>query len=216
MKSIRLIECMSTWQGEGPDTGRYMVLCRFKKCQLNCSFCDTMVLMKNAVEGEYTFDSIQSKINSVNGGLLITGGEPTLYLDETASLLTELEYSVANVETNGHKLKELILQTPKHLNVKFIYSPKISLNDDEVKSFINNEKIYFKFVIDKYDGAGPTITTRSLNKLQIMGFDMSHVYLMPKGINYGELKQNSKTVCDLAEYYNCNISTRMHLIYNFY
>jgi len=30
--SLRLIENMITWQGEGPNTGKRVILLRFKKC----------------------------------------------------------------------------------------------------------------------------------------------------------------------------------------
>ena len=216
MSKIKLIECITTWQGEGPDTGKYMLLCRFKKCQMNCPFCDTMVQMNNSVEGEYSLEHMQKAIDDIAGGLMITGGEPTLYLNEVNTLLTNLKYSVANIETNGYKLKELMLQTPEDLNVKFIFSPKHKLKQDDIWHFRNDKRIYYKFVIDRLDTDKFSMHRQSLDMLMKHYANMTNVFLMPKGITPQELKHNSKIVFDLAEQYKCNISTRMHLIYNFY
>ena len=38
--SYRVKEMVLTIQGEGANTGRVVVLCRFEDCNLDCSFCD--------------------------------------------------------------------------------------------------------------------------------------------------------------------------------
>ncbi len=39
--SYRVKEIVYTLQGEGANSGKAVVLCRFEGCNLNCSFCDT-------------------------------------------------------------------------------------------------------------------------------------------------------------------------------
>ena len=101
--NVKLIECITTWQGEGPGSGQYMLLVRFKKCQLKCSYCDTMIKMRNSVDGIFKISDLQKAINRIKGGLLITGGEPTMYNEDVVNMLTMLTYNTANVETNGYK-----------------------------------------------------------------------------------------------------------------
>jgi len=223
MNTVPLIECITTWQGEGPDTGKKMLLARFKNCNLSCSFCDTQVKMRNSIVGNYSLDLIQTAIDSISGGLMITGGEPTLYA-ETTTMLEDLKYSVANVETNGKRLIDLVSNDNLiNRNIKYIFSPK---NDhfEEVLSgsvctkkatnvIYNHEKVYVKLVVDRND----IYKTREYLKILSFRykFDYSKLYLMPMGTTYEELKENSKIVFDLAEKYKCNISSRLHLMYNF-
>jgi len=217
MSGINLIECMVTWQGEGPDTGKYMLLCRFKNCQLNCPFCDTKIKMKNSLNGFYTLEEMQKAIDDIHGGLLITGGEPTMYIDELSTMLTELNYTTANVETNGFHLREILLQTKSISNVKFIFSPKNKLKEKDVSHYKNDNRVFYKFVIDRIvDTDINSINRQSLELLKKQTDNLQNVYLMPKGTTPHDLKNNSKLITDLAEMYKCNISTRMHLIYNFY
>lgn len=66
--------CPITWQGEGPNTGRLVTLVRFKKCNLNCSFCDTKALMTAPPISLRFVDLMRAVLKT--GCLLITGGEP--------------------------------------------------------------------------------------------------------------------------------------------
>ena len=51
---VRLIENFCSFQGEGPDVGRTMVILRFKTCNLNCPWCDTKVKMRASNEATYS------------------------------------------------------------------------------------------------------------------------------------------------------------------
>ena len=48
---------------------------------------------------------------------------------------------------------------------------------------------------------------------QAMSFDQ--LWFMPQGTTKEELIENSANTFDLAEKYNANFSSRMHIIYNF-
>ena len=66
MNSVKLIESCITWQGEGPDSGRRMLMLRFKRCNRNCSWCDTQVRMRNAMESDYSLHDLQLIIDQYN------------------------------------------------------------------------------------------------------------------------------------------------------
>ena len=63
-KTVRLIENFVSWQGEGPDSGRTMIILRFKTCNLRCSWCDTSVKMRISAEAPYSLEDIQATIRT--------------------------------------------------------------------------------------------------------------------------------------------------------
>ena len=125
-EEVKLIENFVSWQGEGPDSGQAMVILRFKTCNLKCPWCDTSVKMRISAEAPHSLIDIQDTIYERRAGILVTGGEPTVpkHIDEAAMLLNDLIYPIANVESNGFQLEELINRTRDSKNVRFIFSPK--------------------------------------------------------------------------------------------
>lgn len=236
-KKVKLIESMITWQGEGPDSGQRMLLCRFKKCNRGdtsvrpyypaCKYCDTLVKMRSSIETDYPISNIQNTINEEKLGLLITGGEPTFLnnFDYTIDLIENLniKFGNINIETNGYDLFHLIQKStnknPNNNIIKYIYSPKF-FNLDEV----NNEIQYiseFKNIIDKniflkivyvYD-LSELIDLFLYNVLKY--FNNKNVYLMPEGKDKDELLKNSGIVFDKCEEFKLNFSSRQHIIYSF-
>ena len=232
-ESVKLIECFRTFQGEGPDSGRAMLLLRFKYCDKQCFFCDTTVKMRISEEGTYTLKDIQEQLNAYRCGLMITGGEPTFrpHYKETQTLLTQLNYKVANVETNGSQLLDLLNLHPwptKYPNVKFIYSPKILNAKDEYDSIqlthtiLDHPSVYIKIPYlgnghcDNYcKWVNAEITSREqLNIVEPNSFDYK-VWLMAVGDNEKNQKKNSADVMDACEKYKFNFSGRTHIMYDF-
>ncbi|MCK5614868.1 7-carboxy-7-deazaguanine synthase QueE [Candidatus Pacearchaeota archaeon] len=217
METVKLIEVITTFQGEGPDSGQRMLLCRFKKCNRNCSWCDTAVKMRVEHEGIFHLTALQDIINNDKCGLMITGGEPTIpvQIDQTVNLLNKLDYPTANVETNGYRLMELISKVKPSKNVKYIWSPKIfnSADYDEAFSLLNDindfPSVFIKLVYE--------------DRLEVIEFlkvasgaDINNrIYIMPKGITQEELLSNAPNVFDIAEEYQVNFSSRQHIIFNF-
>jgi organic radical activating enzyme len=217
MESVNLIECINTWQGEGVDTGKRMLLCRFKYCNKTCMWCDTLVKMRAIQEAEFKLSKLQEIMDEERTGLMITGGEPTYsnQLQQTTAMLNDLTYPVANVETNGLGLLELIKEVNPDKNIHYSYSPKI-FNDkdyDEAlelsETVASNSKVYMKLVY-----MNESILNDFL-KVVTKVFPSNRIYLMPNGKDKKTMFSNAQCVFDAAEEFKTNVSSRMHLVYDF-
>jgi len=114
-------EIFYSLQGEGAQTGRPAVFCRFAGCNLwsgreedresaQCNFCDTDFVGTDAPDGG-KFDSaeelaseIAKKWPSPNEGIpyvIFTGGEPLLQLDEALIQTLKGKMFEVAIETNG-------------------------------------------------------------------------------------------------------------------
>jgi 7-carboxy-7-deazaguanine synthase (Cx14CxxC type) len=120
--SYKIKEIYFTLQGEGAQSGRPAVFCRFAGCNLwsgreedrstaICKFCDTDFWgIDGENGGKYNAEELAERINSlwspgnsdqIQKYVVMTGGEPALQLDEI--LINELHkrgFKVA-IETNG-------------------------------------------------------------------------------------------------------------------
>jgi len=144
-KTVKLIECFNTFQGEGPDSGQAMTILRVKYCNLSCPWCDTQVKMRISMEAPHSLKEIQENISQNRTGILLTGGEPTInkHFDDTLSLINDLEYPIANVESNGYNLLELIEKADPTKNVHYMYSPKIFNSKDRDLALLRSNIINF-------------------------------------------------------------------------
>ena len=104
----RINDIFYSLQGEGYNTGRAAVFIRFAGCNLRCPFCDTefdsyremsdeeILTAVEALTSEYGLQASDYRLLVV-----LTGGEPTLQVDEAfVDLLHEHGYEVA-MESNG-------------------------------------------------------------------------------------------------------------------
>jgi len=219
-EEVRLIENFVSWQGEGPDSGQTMIILRFKTCNLKCSWCDTSVKMRISAEAPYKISDIQESVIENRAGLLITGGEPTVprHYDETLALLNDLDYPIANIESNGYQLEKLIQETNPAKNVHFMYSPKFFTSEDlenQIKVTLNllpHQNVFIKvvyenkpLVIDYLEWLSSKITVEQADK----------VWLMPEGTTRVNLIKNSEEVFNACEKYKFNFSSRSHIIFGF-
>ena len=119
--SYKVKEIFYTLQGEGGQSGRPAVFCRFTGCNLwtgrekdrakaICQFCDTdFIGMDGLNGGKYkTAEELAKKVKSVWGDaslgkpfVVCTGGEPALQLDKNLINAFHTEGLEISIETNG-------------------------------------------------------------------------------------------------------------------
>lgn len=89
-------------QGEGIQTGRPAVFVRFSRCNLACSWCDTDFSAATRYSLTELRDAIDALWPTRSGGLVIlTGGEPSLQVDDALiQVLRSRNHEIA-IETNG-------------------------------------------------------------------------------------------------------------------
>jgi organic radical activating enzyme len=96
MKKIN--EIFYSIQGEGFFTGTPAVFVRFSGCNLNCDFCDTQHQQGEVMTKEEIFTKI---IQYPSKHLILTGGEPALFIDfDFVQFFKDAGYFI-QIETNG-------------------------------------------------------------------------------------------------------------------
>ena len=132
-------EIFHTLQGEGFNSGKTSIFCRFTGCNLwngrqidksqsICNFCDTdFIGTDGALGGKYNINSLSKKIDSLwpkskkNKLVVFTGGEPLLQLDKPLiSEMKKREFTIA-IETNG------TIPIPNNIDWVCV-SPKVNSN----------------------------------------------------------------------------------------
>ena len=108
IKYYPINEIFYSVQGEGANTGRAAVFVRFSGCNLACPFCDTSFDKHRLYSGRALTDEITELIKQTGCKLLVfTGGEPTLFLDDTLIQAVKKENPELElaIESNGtHKI----------------------------------------------------------------------------------------------------------------
>jgi 7-carboxy-7-deazaguanine synthase len=168
-------EIFYTLQGEGAQTGRPAVFCRFAGCNLwsgreedrataICRFCDTDFFGVGEDGGKFrTADDLAAAVESLwpeaGGGsryVVCTGGEPLLQLDEQAVAAMQARGFEVAVESNGTRpapeLLDWICISPK------TGAPLVQTSGDELK------------LVYPQDGAPPE---------RFAGMAFEHFFLQP-------------------------------------
>ena len=141
MIKIKVSEIFTSFQGEGPYVGTPATFLRLYGCNLNCQWCDTDISTYEMLSVDDVAEILmtQMEFNNINL-LVITGGEPTLQMEEIKRLIKELPDDIKiQLETNGSIFEYL----PE---IEYVISPK----EDKEKVFENYykyENVFFKFVI---------------------------------------------------------------------
>lgn len=102
----KINEIFYSLQGEGYHTGTPSIFVRFSGCNLKCSFCDTQ-----HEEGTLLSDEeILAEVNKYPATtVILTGGEPSLWIDELFIDCLHRAGKYVCIETNGtHALPENI------------------------------------------------------------------------------------------------------------
>lgn len=100
---LKVIEIFESIQGEGKWMGTPVTFIRLAGCNLHCPWCDTKESWGD-VGGGMLVDEIIEKVTAYRPmHVVITGGEPTLQLDELNTLIGALRDRgyYTGIETNG-------------------------------------------------------------------------------------------------------------------
>lgn len=166
MKKIN--EIFYSVQGEGLHAGRPAHFIRFSGCNLHCPFCDT----KHEEGVMMTDEEILEKINFGSNMVVLTGGEPTLFIDEQfIRKLNNLGKYVC-IETNGtHELpkgKFFVTLSPKF---EFVSKAELKIKRaSELKVVWNGENNMYRYsdIVAKHRFIQPCDTQDKEKNAQIM------------------------------------------------
>jgi len=226
-KDLQLVETSITWQGEGDDAGKLIFLLRFLRCNVKCKFCDTLDRIESCPVKRYTFKQLTDIGEKANHNYVITGGEPTLYNDQILDFIEYLQNNIPHYtvgfETNGFKMIELYNNIIKYIpgaidHIKFSFSPKF-LNTKNTKDLITKicKNIpWDKFIIKMVYEEGKEDELETIVHLIRACNDKIMIFLMPESIIGTETILRMTKLLPLAKKLKCNISSRLHLIHNFY
>ena len=96
----KINEIFYSLQGEGFHTGTPAVFVRFSGCNLKCSFCDTRHEEGILMSDEDILQAISAFPSNV---VILTGGEPSLWIDQAFIDLLHRAGKYICIETNGTK-----------------------------------------------------------------------------------------------------------------
>ncbi len=152
---LKIVEIFYSIQGEGSQVGIPCIFIRFYGCNLACSFCDEK-LHKGTYE-ELGYEVLLQKIEIYPSKyIVLTGGEPSLYvLNPLIKTLQDKGYFVA-VETNGYCFENIsqanwITYSPKdwrniaikgYSEVKFIVNQHSPI--DKIKAFEHEKPLFIQ------------------------------------------------------------------------
>lgn len=154
MIKIKVSEIFTSFQGEGPYVGTPSTFLRLYGCNLDCEWCDTDISTYEILSVDDVAEILltQMEFNNIKT-LIITGGEPTLQMEEIKRLIKELPDDIRiQMETNG-SIFEYIPE------IEYVISPK----EDKEKVFKNYyayENTFFKFVITSQDDLDEVIALK--------------------------------------------------------
>lgn len=101
-RMYRVNEIFYSLQGEGYHTGRAAVFIRFSGCNLRCPFCDTDFADFTEMSAEeIVAEALRLFPDESERFCVLTGGEPTLQIDEELIRRLHAERFYIAIETNG-------------------------------------------------------------------------------------------------------------------
>ncbi len=195
----KINELFYSIQGEGFHSGTPAVFVRFSGCNLHCSFCDT-----HHEEGKTMSESeIVDEVSRYPAEwVILTGGEPSLFItEELVKALHKAGKKVA-VETNGTH--------PLPASVDWVtLSPKDAFCEGAEVKLQRCDELKLVFMPSK-DGKAPAYITKYLS------IPASHYYLQP--CDTGDEKQNRDIRRQVFDYClshpRWSISIQLHKVLN--
>jgi organic radical activating enzyme len=188
------------------------VFIRTAYCNLHCEWCDAWYtwdhkrLNVNTESWEPNPHELAVWINSQPAKLVvITGGEPLLWDEDLARLISYLKSDkVIQFETNGTRKPKYLSM---HRKIKWVVSPKLSTCDPfnrrikpDVLQWFVKEGAHFKFVVS---------SPKDIN--MIKAFGLPNVWLMAQGTTREELDLAMPWLLEECMKHGWRYSDRLHI-----
>jgi len=212
-----------TLQGEGPSIGTSAIFVRTRRCNLQCTWCDTRYTWdkedRRFAWDYHTYEPVDvaKRVKELaNPGtelVVFTGGEPLLWQGEIAQTIDLLSEYGIEIETNG----TIIPYSLERFNSRIQYNicPKTSnsdmdkqVNDEAIHYFAKHPNARFKFVVtlDNYK--------HDLEEIQKMCYEMDiyPVTIMPEGVTLESQIKGIKLLSEPVAHLGLRLIPRMHII----
>ena len=179
--------------------GRPALFIRLSGCNLNCKGCDTD--LKPSLD--LSILELLKRIEGQGKRVIITGGEPTLQMNELVDLICRLcsRGMEIHIESNGTNIIPLEILEKIHCAV---VSPKKG-SDFNLGFWANKSNVHLKFVLGKPDWCWNEEELADIIPI----LDRERVWIMPYGADQG--MQNASEAWDLALKLGTNYSDRLHI-----
>ncbi len=200
----RVNDIFYSLQGEGRNTGRAALFVRFAGCNLKCPFCDTDFASYHELSEDYIMAELV--VRCMDLGLMeekpmvvLTGGEPTLQVDEYfVDLLHEEDFYVA-MESNG------ILPAPQNLDWLTVSPKSPHQPPPEGEAFKGKRPDEIKIIFDGESDPEQTLAAY----LSRTGFNAPLLYLQP--CDTGDAERNRLITDRCVEYIKRHPKWRLSL-----
>lgn len=187
MKKIN--EVFYSLQGEGYNCGIPAVFIRFSGCNLQCPFCDTQ---HNTGEWMDDKDIVTEVMKYPAQLIVLTGGEPSLFIDESLIKALLATGKKLAIETNGtHSLK---LSKERREQIWITVSPK---------DFLKNQKA--PIILQECDELKVVNVGQELS--HYFNVKAHHYFLQP--CDFGDARKNQENLQMTIE--SCLQDTRWRL-----
>jgi organic radical activating enzyme len=194
---MRLIEIFYSIQGEGPAMGRPATFVRLAGCNLMCQGCDTDQKSSRQSSLSEVLESI------LDQRVVITGGEPTLQMEELSELISILHRRGKEVHIESNGTNPIPVQTLEKISCAVV-SPKRG-SDFHLDYWADKANVHLKFVL----GNAPWCWTPGLLEPLLCTLDRDRVWIMPYGKEQN--MQGARVAWDLARQLSVNYSDRLHI-----
>lgn len=101
MHTYHINEIFYSLQGEGFHTGQPAVFVRFAGCNLRCPFCDTDFSHSEPMTAQQIAERVFTYSTDPHTLIVLTGGEPSLQVDNQLIKALRAHHMTIAIETNG-------------------------------------------------------------------------------------------------------------------
>ena len=225
MKPVRIAEHFETLQCEGTYAGVPSLFVRTSGCNLRCFWCDTPYTSHKPEGGTMTVDEIKSLVDaSASPHVVLTGGEPTLYMDELAELCRHVRAAgkLSTIETNGTAYRADVQPDLWSVSPKLASSaPKEegaaralhlrNVQSVDLRQFADAPsptRAQFKFVVASEDDVAE-VKREFVKRYRLNRRD---VWLMPEGITREVVLERGAWLAEVCKAEGFNLCLRQHVL----